>query len=81
MSAASFTEIDEKVQAVQPVHSDAKAVVELLETEDVSNDNNDVITRRMNLCIGTTETSFCKLLRPCKNCPCFQKMVLLFNRM
>ena len=64
MSTASFSKIDEKVQAVQPVHSDTKTVVELLETEDVSNDNNDVISLRMNLCIGTTETSFCKLLRP-----------------
>ena len=50
--------------AVQHPPSDAKIVVELLETEDVSND-----------------TSFCKLLRACKNSPYFQNMVQLFNLM
>ena len=30
---------------------------------------------KMRLCIAPTETSFCKLLRPCKNSCCFQKVV------
>lgn len=50
--------------AVQHPPYDAEIVVELLETEDVSND-----------------TSFCKLLRACKNSPYFQNMVQLFSLM
>ena len=41
MDAASFTDLD--VLAVQSPPSDAEIVAELLETEDVSNDNNDPI--------------------------------------
>ena len=36
---------------------------------------------KMNLRIAPTETSFCKLSRPCKNYLCFQKMEQLFNLM
>ena len=36
---------------------------------------------KMSLCIVSTEESFCKLSRPCKNSCCFQKMVQLFNLM
>ena len=43
MDVASITEIDAQVLAVQPPLSDAEIVVELLEMEDVSNDNDDVI--------------------------------------
>ena len=41
MDAASFTDLD--VLVVQPPPSDAEIVAELLETEDVSNDNDDPI--------------------------------------
>ena len=44
MDAASFTDLD--VLAVQSPPSDAEIVAELLETEDVSNDNNDPIETR-----------------------------------
>ena len=43
MDVASITEIDAQVLAVQPLLSDAEIVVELLEMEDVSNDNDDVM--------------------------------------
>ena len=33
----------------------------------------------MDLRIAPTETSFCKVPRPCKNSRCFQKMVQLLN--
>ena len=36
---------------------------------------------KMKLRIAPTETSFCKLSRPCKNSRCFQKKVQLFNIM
>ena len=35
--------------------------------------------QKMNLRPVPTETSFCKLLRPCKNSRCFKKVVRLFN--
>ena len=43
MDAASFINVDAEVPAVQPPTSGAEIVAELLETEDVSNDNNDAI--------------------------------------
>ena len=43
MDAVSFTDFDPKVLTVQPPHSDAEIVGELLETEDVSDDNDDAI--------------------------------------
>ena len=43
MDAACFTEVDAKVQAVQPPPSGTDIVVELLETEDVSNKKDDAI--------------------------------------
>ena len=36
---------------------------------------------KMNLSIALKETSFSKLLRPCKDSCCFQKIVQLFNLM
>ena len=41
MDAASYTDVDAEVLAVQPPPSDVGIVEELLETEDVSNDNDD----------------------------------------
>ena len=43
MDAASFAELDAQVLAVQPSLSDAEIVVELLETEDVSNYKDNAI--------------------------------------
>ena len=43
MNTASFTGVDAEVLVVQPPTSDAEIVVEVLETEDISNDNDDVI--------------------------------------
>ena len=43
MDAASFTNIDMKLLALQPSPSDVEIVAELLETEDASNDNNNAI--------------------------------------
>ena len=43
MDVTSFTNFDADVRAVEPPVSDAEIVVELLETEDVSNDNDDAI--------------------------------------
>ena len=43
MDAASFTDVDAEVLAVQPPPSDAGIVGELLAAEDVSNDNDDAI--------------------------------------
>ena len=36
---------------------------------------------KINLLISPTDTSCCKLSRPCKNFCCFQKMMQLFNLM
>ena len=43
MDSASFTGIDAEVLIVQPQPSDSEIVAEVLETEDVSNDNDDSI--------------------------------------
>ena len=43
MDATSFTGVDAENRVVQPPPSDAEIVAELLETEDVSNHNNDAI--------------------------------------
>ena len=43
MDAVSFTNFDAKVLALQPPSSDIEIVVELLETENVSNHNNNAI--------------------------------------
>ena len=43
MDAAFFTRVDGEVLVVQPPPSDVEIVVELLEAEDVSNDNDDTI--------------------------------------
>ena len=43
MNTASFTGVDAEVLVVQPPTSDAEIVVEVLETEDVSNDSDDAI--------------------------------------
>lgn len=43
MDKPSFTDVDAEVLDVQPPFSDAEIKAELLETEDVSNDNNDAI--------------------------------------
>ena len=41
MDKPSFTDVDAEVLDVQPPFSDADIKAELLETEDVSNDNDD----------------------------------------
>ena len=82
MDAAFFTDIDAEVLIVQSQPSDAEIVAELLKMEDVSNDNDDVIeTEDEPVCIPPTQMNLCKLLRPCKNSPYFQKVVQLFNLM
>ena len=43
MDAVSYTNIDAEVLAAQPPPSDTEIVAKLLETEDVSNDNDDAI--------------------------------------
>ena len=43
MGAASFTDVNAEVLAAQPPLFEAEIVVELLETEVVSNDNEDAI--------------------------------------
>ena len=43
MDTVSFTNVGAEVLAVQPPASDAETVAELLETKDVSNDNDDAI--------------------------------------
>ena len=43
MDSAFFTGVDAEVLIVQPQPSDAEIVAEVLETEDVSNDNDDAI--------------------------------------
>ena len=62
MDAASFTDVDTEGLAVQSPPSKAEIVAKLLATEDVSNDYGDAVATE----IAPTETSFCKLSRPCK---------------
>ena len=50
MDKPSFTDVDAEVLDVQPPFSDAEIKVELLETEDVSNDNDDATKLKMNFC-------------------------------
>ena len=76
MDAASFTDVDTEDLAVQSPPN-AEIVAKLLATEDVSNDYGDAVATE----IAPTETSFCKLSRPYKNPPCFQRMLQLFNLM
>ena len=82
MDATSFTGADAENPVVQRPPSNAEIVAELLETEDVSNHNNDAIETEDEpmYCPGRNEL-FCKLSRQCKYSPCFHKIVQLFNLM
>ena len=69
MDAASFTDGDTEVLAVQPPPFDNEIVAKLFETEDVSYHNDDMQSKlKMNLCIASAETTFDKLSRPCSVC-------------
>ena len=81
MDAFSFTKVNAEFPVVQPQPSHAEIVAKLLETEDLSNDNDDVIETEDKCVYCPDRSELLKISRPCKNYPCFQKLVQLFNLM
>ena len=57
MDPFSFTKVNAEFPVVHPQPSHAEIVAKLLETEDLSNDNDDVSKLKINVCIAPTEVS------------------------
>ena len=82
MDEASFTAIDAEVPVVQPPLSDAELVVEPMETESVSNDNDDPIETEDEPVYCPDRKELLQIIETMQNSPCFQKGVhFLFNLM
>ena len=81
IEAVSFTDVDAEVLALQPPPSDPEIVAELLKTEDESNDNDNAIETEDEPVPYHNRNELLQLSTTCKNSPCFQKMVQLFNLM
>ena len=81
MDEASFTAVDAEVP-VQPPLSDAEIAAEPLETESVSNDNDDVIETEDEPVYCPDRKELLQIIETMQNSPCFQKVVqFLFNLM
>ena len=81
MDEASFTAVDAEVP-VQPPLSDAEIAAEPLETESVSNDNDDAIETEDEPVYCPDRKELLQIIETMQNSPCFQKVVqFLFNLM
>ena len=79
MDEASFTAVDAEVP-VQPPLSDAEIAAEPLETESVSNDNDDVIETEDEPVYCPNRKELLQIIETMQNSPCFQKVAhFLFN--
>ena len=79
MDEASFTAVDAEVP-VQPPLSDAEIAAEPLETESVSNDNDDVIETEDEPVYCPDRKELLQIIETMQNSPCFQKVAhFLFN--
>ena len=79
MDEASFTAVDAEVP-VQPPLSDAEIAAEPLETESVSNDNDDAIETEDEPVYCPDRKELLQIIETMQNSPCFQKVVhFLFN--
>ena len=82
MDEASFTAVDAEVPVVQPPLSDAEIAEEPLETESVSNDNDDAIETEDEPVYCPDRKELLQIIETMQNSPCFQKVVqFLFNLM
>ena len=82
MDEASFTAVDAEVPVVQPPLSDAEIAAEPLETESVSNDNDDAIETEDEPVYCPDRKELLQIIETMQNSPCFQKVVqFLFNLM
>ena len=73
IDASSFTRVDAEVPVVQPILSDNEIVVELLETEDVSNDNDDPVKTEDELVYCPNRNEFLQIVEAMQNLPWFSK--------
>ena len=79
MDEASFTAVDAEVP-VQPPLSDAEIAAEPLETESVSNDNDDGIETEDEPVYCPDRKELLQIIETMQNSPCFQKVAhFLFN--
>ena len=79
MDEASFTAVDAEVP-VQPPLSDAEIAAEPLETESVSNDNDDAIETEDEPVYCPDRKELLQIIETMQNSPCFQKVAhFLFN--
>ena len=81
IDAASITDVDAEVLAVQPSLSDAEIVAVMLETEDVSNDNDDAVETEDEPAYRPDKTELLQIIEAMRKFPCFQMMVQLFYLM
>ena len=79
MDEAFFTAVDAEVP-VQPPLSDAEIAAEPLETESVSNDNDDAIETEDEPVYCPDRKELLQIIETMQNSPCFQKVAhFLFN--